>query len=243
MPIALDRDTWVAAAPRDDRHARRATRASIDETVTHRSRRAAWSHTGRIRCPTPTACPWSRVRSDGVGERSLDSSGSRARRGPADRERRADRRRAELVGGAGGRVRLSRCWISPAPRSTSTDLARAAPAGRARVRRHALRHHGPDDRVPRPRGRGAAGSTRAASSAGGCRCPPRVRVVVCNTMVRHELASGEYNARRADCEAGVAVLARAARRSIRALRDATLADLDAVRGSTVRRACIGAAGT
>ena len=56
--------------------------------------------------------------------------------------------------------------------------------------------------------------------------PPRVRVVVCNTMVRHELASGEYNARRADCEAGVAVLA-GQRPSVRALRDVTLADLDA----------------
>ena len=57
--------------------------------------------------------------------------------------------------------------------------------------------------------------------------PPRVRVLVCNTMVRHELASGEYNARRADCEAGVAVLA-GQRPSVRALRDVTLADLDAV---------------
>ena len=56
--------------------------------------------------------------------------------------------------------------------------------------------------------------------------PPRVRVVVCNTMVRHELASGEYNARRADCEAGVAVLT-GQRPSVRALRDVTLADLDA----------------
>src|SRR5206468_4359592 len=58
--------------------------------------------------------------------------------------------------------------------------------------------------------------------------PPAVRVVVCNTMVRHELASGEYNARRADCEDGVARLARDAP-SIRALRDVTIAQLDAVR--------------
>jgi galactokinase len=46
-------------------------------------------------------------------------------------------------------------------------------------------------------------------------------------MVRHELASGEYNARRADCEAGVAVLA-GQRPNVRALRDVTLADLEAV---------------
>jgi galactokinase len=63
---------------------------------------------------------------------------------------------------------------------------------------------------------------------------PAVRIVVCNTMVRHELASGEYNARRADCEAGVAVLARTAP-SIRALRDATLEHLDAVRAEMPER--------
>src|SRR5262249_15803822 len=36
--------------------------------------------------------------------------------------------------------------------------------------------------------------------------PPEIRVVACNTMVAHELASAEYNARRADCEAGVRIL-------------------------------------
>jgi galactokinase len=58
--------------------------------------------------------------------------------------------------------------------------------------------------------------------------PPAVRIVVCNTMVTHTLASAEYNARRADCEAGVTALARRMPR-IRALRDATLHDLDAIR--------------
>jgi galactokinase len=33
------------------------------------------------------------------------------------------------------------------------------------------------------------------------------RIVVCNTMVRHRVAGGEYNLRRAQCEAGVAALA------------------------------------
>jgi galactokinase len=55
--------------------------------------------------------------------------------------------------------------------------------------------------------------------------PSRVRIVVCNTMVRHELASGEYNARRADCEAGVAALAQR-NPSIRALRDVTAGELE-----------------
>ena len=36
--------------------------------------------------------------------------------------------------------------------------------------------------------------------------PSDVRIVVCNTMVKHELAGGEYNLRRADCEDGVRIL-------------------------------------
>ena len=64
--------------------------------------------------------------------------------------------------------------------------------------------------------------------------PITVRVLVCHTMVRHELASGEYNRRRADCEAGVAALRRADP-SVRALRDATLEQLDEVRGDLSQR--------
>jgi galactokinase len=71
--------------------------------------------------------------------------------------------------------------------------------------------------------------------------PETVRVLVCNTMVTHELASAEYNARRADCEAGVRALARRFP-EIRALRDADLDQLDAIAGdrasvSTVFRRC------
>jgi galactokinase len=33
--------------------------------------------------------------------------------------------------------------------------------------------------------------------------PGRVQLVICNTMVRHELASGEYSLRRSQCETGV----------------------------------------
>jgi len=48
--------------------------------------------------------------------------------------------------------------------------------------------------------------------------PDRVRMVVCNTMVKHEHASGEYNRRREECEEGVRVLAQWYP-EIRALRD------------------------
>jgi galactokinase len=46
----------------------------------------------------------------------------------------------------------------------------------------------------------------------------RVRIVICNTMVKHELAAGEYNRRRVECEAGVHHLQRFLP-DIRALRD------------------------
>jgi galactokinase len=36
--------------------------------------------------------------------------------------------------------------------------------------------------------------------------PTNVRLVICNTMVKHEHAGGEYNRRREECEAGVKIL-------------------------------------
>ena len=58
--------------------------------------------------------------------------------------------------------------------------------------------------------------------------PASLRVVVGNTMVHHELASSEYNARRADCEAGVQTLS-SRFPHVRALRDASLPELEGVR--------------
>ncbi|MGA7216702.1 MAG: galactokinase, partial [Candidatus Sulfotelmatobacter sp.] len=55
--------------------------------------------------------------------------------------------------------------------------------------------------------------------------PQDLRIVVCNSMVRHELASGEYNRRRADCETGVRLL-QPFLPAVRALRDVGPADLD-----------------
>ena len=55
--------------------------------------------------------------------------------------------------------------------------------------------------------------------------PANLQLVICNTMVRHELASSEYNARRAECEEGVRIL-RIVLPEIRALRDVTLPQLE-----------------
>jgi galactokinase len=49
-------------------------------------------------------------------------------------------------------------------------------------------------------------------------------VAICDTRIKHTLASSEYNARRAQCEQGVALL-RQELPAIRALRDVTLEDL------------------
>lgn len=56
--------------------------------------------------------------------------------------------------------------------------------------------------------------------------PPTVRIVICNSMVKHSLAEGDggYNTRRAEMEAGLHILQQH-RPEIQALRDATMDDL------------------
>lgn len=56
--------------------------------------------------------------------------------------------------------------------------------------------------------------------------PQNVRLVICNTMMKHDHASGEYNRRRAECEAGVKILSQW-HPGIRALRDVSLEQLQA----------------
>jgi galactokinase len=55
--------------------------------------------------------------------------------------------------------------------------------------------------------------------------PASTRIVVCNTMVKHELAASEYNVRRAECEGGVRLLAEELP-GIKSLRDVDMADLE-----------------
>jgi galactokinase len=55
--------------------------------------------------------------------------------------------------------------------------------------------------------------------------PASVRLVICNTMVKHELAKGEYNRRREECDEGVRMLAQWYP-GIRALRDVSPSQLD-----------------
>jgi galactokinase len=54
--------------------------------------------------------------------------------------------------------------------------------------------------------------------------PEGTSLAICNTMVKHSIAKGEYNQRRAECEAGVRALSKYLP-NVRALRDVTLDDL------------------
>ena len=56
--------------------------------------------------------------------------------------------------------------------------------------------------------------------------PDNVRLIICNTMVKHALASSAYNERRAQCEAGVMHLAKFLP-NVTALRDVTIEQLEA----------------
>lgn len=67
----------------------------------------------------------------------------------------------------------------------------------------------------------------------------RVAVVVCDTRVKHQLASSAYNRRREECEEGVRLLAQALP-GIKALRDVSPDDFERHAGllpETVRRRC------
>ena len=55
--------------------------------------------------------------------------------------------------------------------------------------------------------------------------PDNVRLIICNTMVKHALASSAYNERRAQCEAGVKYLAQFYP-NVTALRDVTIEQLE-----------------
>ena len=59
--------------------------------------------------------------------------------------------------------------------------------------------------------------------------PENIHLVICNTMVKHELAGCEYNTRRSQCEEAVQLLSRVLPQ-IRALRDVTLQELEQYRG-------------
>lgn len=70
--------------------------------------------------------------------------------------------------------------------------------------------------------------------------PDDVKLVVCNTMVKHELASSEYNARRGQCEEGVRILSQHLP-NVNSLRDVTPEDVEgftAELGEVIFKRCL-----
>ncbi len=71
------------------------------------------------------------------------------------------------------------------------------------------------------------------------RLPAEVQLVICDTMVNHELGASEYNVRREECEEGTRRLA-GVLPGVRTLRDATLPQLEQHRellGTTIYKRC------
>jgi galactokinase len=209
MPMALDRSTWIAAAPRDDA-AIVARSLAFDETVTidrtrQGSKQGHWSEYVRgVAAVLDARAADLLIASDvpiGAGLSSsaaLEVACGYALLDLANREillddlaRACQRAEHEFVG--------TRCGIMD---QTIACYGREDHALMLDTRNLEQRY------LP---------------------LPSTVRVLVCNTMVRHQLASGQYNARRADCEEGVQVVARRYQ-GVRALRDVTLVQLDSVAG-------------
>jgi galactokinase len=69
--------------------------------------------------------------------------------------------------------------------------------------------------------------------------PADVRLVICNTQVRHQLAAGEYNQRRAECEAAARYFAERVP-GVKSLRDVTMEDFHQFGGELpelIRKRC------
>lgn len=69
--------------------------------------------------------------------------------------------------------------------------------------------------------------------------PKDAGLVVCNTMVKHELAANEYNKRRAECEEGVRLLQQRLK-GVESLRDVSVEEFARVEASlpeTIRKRC------
>ena len=69
--------------------------------------------------------------------------------------------------------------------------------------------------------------------------PAEIELVICNTMVKHDLATGSYNIRRQECEEGCRILAKRDPK-IRALRDVSVDQLERYAGDlppVLRKRC------
>jgi len=251
LPMALDRSTWVAAAPRDDGRIVVRSR-EYGETVTIDLGADTRVGPYRIASPyrtvgaDPSVRPtWSRYV---LGVASVLSEDARIGVRGADMLVASDVPiGAGLSSSAALEVACASALVDLA--GISLDLDAIALACQRAEHEFAGTRCGIMDQMIACHGRAGHAmllDTRSLSRT-YVALPADVRVVICNTMVAHTLASAEYNARRADCEAGVETLeterclARARhlpgtsggdspiRSPIRALRDVSLDDLHAMK--------------
>jgi len=229
LPIALDRSTWVEAEPRSDRllivHSR-----ELGETLTVDL---------ADNPPKPAGSWFDYVR----GIAAVLDNGARgfSRAGGVELRISSDVPiGAGLSSSAALEIACGYALLDIAGRAV--DLAALARAGQRAEHEFAGTRCGLMDQTIACFGRAGHAlllDTRSFQQR-HVPLPASLRIVVGNTMVRHAHASGEYNARRADCEAGVAALARR-RPAIRALRDVSVDELEAARGELsdrVYRRCL-----
>jgi galactokinase len=250
MPMALDRSTWVAAAPRSDRQIVVRSReynetATIDLAAPRSGPTKHW--TDYVRgvafvldendvTSSPAGRSFSTLARDQHERSTVDAPTPLPREGGQGRLVGADLFIASDVPTGAGLSSSAAlevaCGMALADLAGLTlDLTTLALACQRAEHEFAGTRCGVMDQMIACYGRAGHAlllDTRSLQRT-WVPLPPAVRIVVCNTMVTHTLASAEYNARRADCEAGVRALARRIP-GIRALRDATLLDLDAIRG-------------
>jgi len=206
MPMALDRCTWVAAAPRADRRldlVSQACRETFTIDLDNHPRYPTGSWTDYVRGVAAVLnAPGANllIASDVPIGAGLSSSAA-----------------LEIACGF-ALIDVAGCTV---------DLGALARAGQRAEHEYVGTRCGLMDQLTACYGR-AGHALLLDTRTLDCQplaLPPAVQVIVANTMVHHELASGEYNARRADCEAGVSLLRRRFP-NVRALRDVSLAELD-----------------
>lgn len=226
LPMAIDRETMVAAAVRDDRRVR-AFSLNVNEAVEfdldHRGtpRRGLW-------LDYLEGVAWA-LEQDGVRLRGADLMIS-----------------SDVPTGAGlsssAALEVSVGLALACVSGKDMDRVKLALAGQRAEHEYVGTKCGIMDQFVAALGRAGHALLIDCRNLTASRVPldtSRTRIVICDSVVKHELSSSEYNTRRAECERGVEIL-REVMPEIRALRDVSVADFERYEESLpepLRRRC------